>query len=126
MGRKVAPINKRLSFNQEEVLILAAEGYDIRGTAQYMDIAVGTVKGHRSVIIRKMGVTTLAQAVGKYLMELGYHNTNGAVTRMKAWAAEHPEANTQGLTEHEWEAMAYAALGIETIMRRISYENAMA
>jgi hypothetical protein len=34
----------------------------------------------------------------------------GAVSRMRAWAAEHPEADTQGLMDDEWEALARAAL----------------
>jgi hypothetical protein len=31
---------------------------------------------------------------------------------MKAWASEHGEADTQGLMDDEWEALATAALGL--------------
>lgn len=35
-----------------------------------------------------------------------------AQSRMRNWAAEHPEADTQGLMPDEWVALARAALGL--------------
>lgn len=41
-------------------------------------------------------------------------NVTATVKRMRAWAEANPWADTQGLMDDEWEALARSALGLPT------------
>jgi two-component system response regulator NreC len=55
--------HRRLSYREEQVLILATQGYKNREIAEHLGIAMKTVETHRSNIMNKLALTNLAQLI---------------------------------------------------------------
>lgn len=55
--------HRRLSYREEQVLILATQGYKNREIAEHLGIANKTVETHRANIMNKLALTNLAQLI---------------------------------------------------------------
>lgn len=65
------PGDGRLTGRQLAVLALLAKGRSNKQIANELDISENTVKAHMTSILRKLGVTTRAQAIVTFQRELG-------------------------------------------------------
>lgn len=63
----IAPIHGMISERESAVLKLVIQGETNTIIAEHLFISVNTVKNHLKNIYKKMGVSSRAQAVGKYL-----------------------------------------------------------
>lgn len=63
----IAPIHNMISERESAVLKLVIQGQTNTVIAEHLYISVNTVKNHLKNIYKKMGVSSRAQAVGKYL-----------------------------------------------------------
>jgi DNA-binding CsgD family transcriptional regulator len=59
----MTPRHPAISGRQEEVLMLLAEGLELRGAARRMGITYNTARGHVAIARERLGALTTTQAV---------------------------------------------------------------
>lgn len=58
-----------LSPRQRQVVVLASEGYGVKGTADLLGLSQNTVKAHRKAALRALGAGDMYEAVRLTLRE---------------------------------------------------------
>jgi DNA-binding CsgD family transcriptional regulator len=108
------PVRDQLTSREKEIVDLIADGYSNKAIAVHLFLAEGTVKGHVSSIIRKLGLknrTEVAMKAARDVRVNGSHwlvlgEAHGAIERIGTFVAEDAEqALDQGKNaEPEWES----------------------
>lgn len=63
--------HRRLTYREEQVLILTAQGFKNRETAEHLGIAIKTVETHRANIMNKLNLINLAEMI-RFAIRKGY------------------------------------------------------